>query len=225
MMSRLDSLVETEGGHLEGFAGAEGRNPFDPRPGAIRVDHRIIEALRAKGHRFSDQDIYAACDRLRADRAQAIASLRMCVARPAPATKRPGGTAGDLGVQHCASGLLVRVWVNDDPVFVSSVDARPYEWGLICGQHGATTSMWMRYHALGIGQRIYRHADGVLGGMRWPAHSLHGGSPHARAALHCRDPYKWQARDCAVCAAAGVTDWRQTDPAAFPPHQPATQQR
>jgi len=210
---------------------AEGRNPFDPRRDPAEVIPELIEALpktlaseRAQatpGMDFFTPAVVRVSFRMwQVDRSVVMNHNSFCTQRPAPDTRNvPSPRTFSLGVQHCPSGLLIRVDVDDSARLVTHVEARAYEFGLVCREHGATTQAWRRYRALGIGQRLYREADRILGGYRWRAGVLHPGARALRDRLHAQDPHKWQTTQCPECEAAGITNWLTAAPEDFPAHR------
>lgn len=206
---------------------AEGPNPFDPR----KDSRHTVEALRTKipeycqvarraGYRltseFLDSHLPLMVDDLRQDRAEAMNDSEFHCKT----------TSSSISVEHCRSGLRIRADFDlGDSEFISGVLAKSYDLEPICAhpkkERPAPRDIeddWRRYRALGIGEKIYRHADALLGGRRWGCGSIvHTGAERLRRKLHYNEPHKWQLNDCPVCEPHSI-DWRSTAPHDFPEH-------
>lgn len=122
-------------------------------------------------------------------------------------------------IQHAASGLRAVFTIRDDGY--GSVYAKPYRIDSIDPENPGTAGNWERYAGLGIGEKIYREAHGLMPDVRWSSHAMTDYSARLRQKLHFSDPYTWSA-SCPWCGPkldrTRIYSWDKTDREFFTDH-------
>ncbi len=128
---------------------------------------------------------------------------------------------GQCVVQHRASGLRQRFWVDRGPVsggvgVFGATDARSYKVASLVDE--PDPGPWECFVGLGIGTRLYRAGAELMPNVRWRSSVAKAPAVAVRRRLHAEDPYIWHLSECSWCSEQTMEGWAGLPRAAFAQH-------
>lgn len=117
-------------------------------------------------------------------------------------------------IQHVESGLRAEFTVEDSG-FGEVMSKSGHIMSLDAEKPGDADHR--TYAGLGIGRRLYRHAQAKYPGIRWRAGSLSVYAEALRSRLHAQDPYHWEG-PCTWCGDNLPLGWKKSTPSSFAGH-------